>query len=119
MTALLLNPTVFFWLLVAAALATPLGAWLGHRWSGVQPRTWLAVGAFGPVALILWGVHNLVLGVVGFDSIFSVAIMLGLGLAIGWLTGRWAASDLQPREAFPKATTAKDQTSHLSEGNNQ
>lgn len=80
----------FLLLLIAAAVMTPPGAWLLGRWRpGLGRRLPLVLGGSGPVALVLWGVHNAVLGVLGFDSLVAAIVMVVLGAVIGWMAGEW------------------------------
>lgn len=89
MIRFLLDPTHVLILLAALAIATPLAAAIVGRLRptllGRRPR--LALAAAGPFALVYWGFHNLVLKLVGFDSIFSVMIVVGVAALIGWFVG--------------------------------
>ena len=98
MIRFLLDPTHVLLLLIAGAIATPIAAWLvGTRWA-IGRREKLSIGAFGPFALVYWGFHNLVLKVVGFDSIFSVMIVLAVAGVIGWVVGSAVAKDRARRD---------------------
>lgn len=94
MTSLLLDPFFFQGSLVALAVLTPLVAFLLWRFRSPRPawRLVLALGAFGPLALLLWGYHNLVLAVLGFDRIWSALLVLVTGAVIGFFLGRWVAA---------------------------
>jgi hypothetical protein len=87
--ALLLNESYFLALLVAGAVLTPLAAWLAGK--PLPSRLRLSLAMLGPIALVFWGIHLAVLQVLGFDSIFSVLVMLALGLATGIAAGRWSS----------------------------
>ena len=94
----LLDAQRFLLLLIAAAVLTPPGAWLVWRWRpGLGKRLLLVLGGSGPAVLVLWGVHNAVLAVLGFDSLLAAIVMLALGGAIGWLAGEWVRGEpVQP-----------------------
>lgn len=92
MTAWLLDPAKFLALLVAVALITPVAAavlWRA-RPGMLSLRQSILLGAAGPVLLMGWGVHNLVLEMVGFDRVASVFIIFALAIALGASAGRWA-----------------------------
>lgn len=96
MSALLLNPTSFLALLVAGALLTPVLGFFAARRIPEWRRTAAVLGAFGPFALAFWGVHNAVLAVVGFDSVWSAIIVVAACVVAGWAAGRWAARETAP-----------------------
>lgn len=87
MIDLLLQPRNVLWALIALAVATPIAAWLLRR--NVPPRVAIIAGAAGPFALGYWGFHNLVLKHVGFDSIWSAVIVVGLAAVLGVGAGEW------------------------------
>jgi hypothetical protein len=92
---ILLNPTNILVILIAGALFLPAGAFALHR---ARPRLLtkrpaIAIAGLGPFALLYWFFHNLVLGVVGFDSIYSVIIVIGCALCVGWFAGDWLRHD--------------------------
>ncbi len=90
----LLDAQRFTIVLSALAVVTPLAGWLTKkRLPDTGRRLPLVIAAFGPFALVLWGVHNAVLAVFGFDSIFSAALMVLLAAAVGWLAGEWVRRD--------------------------
>jgi len=89
MINLLLNPT-FVWaaLAVTAVVTVVLGLMLRRR-AGMDRRVAVVIAASGPFALVYWVFHNVVLAVVGFDSVFSALIVVGVACAIGWCAGSW------------------------------
>lgn len=100
MTSLLLDPFLFQGGLVVLAFLTPLLALAIRRFrSGLMPaRLTIVLGVFGPLALLLWGYHNLVLAVLGFDRIWSALLVLATGAAVGFFLGRWVAAGERPRK---------------------
>ncbi len=89
MLDLLLDLRIFTAALVVLAVLTPVASWAAtRRWPAWQGRVRVVFGLFGPLALLLWGIHNAVLAVVGFDSAFSLLIVVfgfaALGLGLGW-----------------------------------
>jgi len=108
MTALLLDPTSFLALLIAGAVVTPLVGFAVVRWVPGWRRTGMVAGAFGPFALAFWGIHQMVLKTVGFDSIWSVVIVLTSCAVVGWLAGRWAAGETTSVGLAPKNTPVEE-----------
>jgi hypothetical protein len=90
-TELLLHPVLFPLCLLALAIGTMVIGPRMARKHRNDRRLWLVVTAAGPVILTYWFFHQLVLEVVGFDSIISVIIVIGLAALLGWFAGRWAA----------------------------
>ncbi|MEQ8822001.1 MAG: hypothetical protein RLY93_17335 [Sumerlaeia bacterium] len=91
MLSILLNTTFLTIGLAVMAVVTPMAAKLGRRWLAKQlaRREIIVLGLSGPLLLLLWGVHNLVLALVGFASVWSALIVLGLGIGTGLGLGLW------------------------------
>jgi hypothetical protein len=95
MLRLLLDPMNVTIALVLLAVATPLAAWqLRTRLAG--RRFALLLGASGPLLLILWGIHNLVLETIGFASVWSALILLVLAVCVGIAAGWWISGEANP-----------------------
>jgi hypothetical protein len=93
MIDLLLDPKTILILLAFAAVATPVAAYVVARTAtGRRRRLALVAGAAGPFALAFWGLHNAILATVGFDSVLSVLLAIGLCGAVGFFAGRWVAA---------------------------
>lgn len=91
MLDLLLHPAFLPAVLAVLAVATPVAARvLALRRPGWRGRPLTACGLLGPLALALWGFHELVLAVVGFDAALSALLVLAAGLATGLALGEWA-----------------------------
>lgn len=90
MVDLILNEVFFLVALATFAVVTPLVCWALWRkrpeWRG---RKMIACGLLGPVALVFWGWHNLVLRVLGFDTVTSLAVVLASGVVMGVVGGWW------------------------------
>ncbi len=97
MLDLLLHPSFVLGALTAAAVLTPVAAWVAlRRFRAPSPRRPIILaGAFGPFALVLWFLHNLVLETVGFDSIYSPMILAAIVAVVGFGAGRWSAAASQ------------------------
>ncbi len=94
MLDLLLDAQRFTILVAVLAVLTPACGWLlRRRFPATGRRLPLVVALFGPFALGLWGLHNAVLTVLGFDSIFSAIVMVVIAAAVGWLAGDWVRRD--------------------------
>lgn len=94
--SLLLNHTAALLIFGLAALLTPGLGWYLWRCRMAPRRLAIVIGAAGPALLAGWGVHNLVLQLIGFDSVFSALIMLGGGCLAGWLAARYVNGGIDP-----------------------
>ncbi len=87
MIRLLLDPLNVTVALVVFAIATPALAWV-LRGRLPAPRQAIALGAVGPLLLLLWGIQHLLFELIGFASVWSALIQLvlavALGIAAGW-----------------------------------
>jgi hypothetical protein len=91
MLRFLLHPVAFPIFLSAVALLCPLAcAVIARRRAAARGRLLVACGLLGPIALTLWGFHQGVLAVVGFDAALSAFIVLAAGLVAGLTLGEWA-----------------------------
>jgi hypothetical protein len=93
-----LNPSVVLAALAALAILTPVVCFIVYRFRPalLSRRPALVIGLSGPAALGYWFFHNAVLGAVGFDSIWSALIVIGVAAAIGLAAGSWAGRENRP-----------------------
>jgi len=90
MLDLILDDRAFLGMLIAFAVLAPAAAFLARRMGWIERRrAAIALGAFGPAALALWGVHNAVLAALGFASVWSVVVMIGGCALLGAGAGFW------------------------------
>ncbi|MDK2972717.1 MAG: hypothetical protein PWP23_2472 [Candidatus Sumerlaeota bacterium] len=86
----LLHPVAFPVFLAAVAVLCPLACVvIARRRAAARGRLLVACGLLGPMALVLWGFHQGVLALVGFDAALSALIILVTGLAAGLILGEW------------------------------
>lgn len=95
MIQIILNPTAVITALAVLAIATPVVALVALRLrpERVPRRLAWVVAAAGPFALAYWFFHNLILDQVGFDSVYSAAIIVGVALCAGVAVGFWAGGE--------------------------
>lgn len=91
----LLQPNSVFLVLMVLTIATPLvGAYVSLMKNRRYRRLGLVIVAAGPFALVYWGLHNLILAALGFDSIFSVLLGITVCAVIGFRAGRWVSAGI-------------------------
>lgn len=89
MLDLLLNERLMLALVAALAAGTAFwGLWLRARRGSLTREQWL-VACGGPWLLLLWGWHELLIRVAGFDSVVTAGLVLLLGLGSGIAAGLW------------------------------
>lgn len=84
----LLRPDRVFHALIVCALLSPT---LGFAFRGRfrSARAAACAGALGPWALAMWGLHEALIRIAGFDSLVTMFAMIGAGLAGGLLAALW------------------------------
>lgn len=94
MLDLLLDERTFAGAMLALALLAPAAAWLAFRVGWIaRRRAAIALGAFGPAAFVLLGVHKAVLATLGFASVWSVVVMIGGCALLGAGAGLWIRAE--------------------------
>lgn len=108
--ALLVPGRITILLSIYTVLAPLLARSLMHR---IGRRPAIVVMCSGLAVMGLWGVQNLLMRVVGFDSVVTAGVVLLLGTALGWLAGDFLSrEDVLAVDTRPTATQASSMESN-------
>ena len=107
----LLDPQFLQLALVALAIATPVLAFVLYRANvrNFSRRIAIILGAIGPFAFAYWHFHQFILARVGFDSMYSALIVMGVAIVVGSVAGLWAGMENRGARSARVSVPAADQ----------
>ncbi|MCC6547575.1 hypothetical protein IT570_10445 [Candidatus Sumerlaeota bacterium] len=108
----ILDPDFLRVALVATAIATPLLSFILYRGrvTHYSRRMAIVIGLIGPFAFGYWFFHQFILETIGFDSIYSALIVMGVAIIIGSIAGMWVGMENHGARGGRVSVPASDPT---------